>query len=144
LISPVLSVLAGGGAFGWAKGVPVNLTNLDSKWKEFAVSVAGIATNLSLALIFILLLKFGIGGSLYQDLFLKVVVVNIGLGFFNLLPIPPFDGMSILRSFFPSLKHRYQMFEHSPAVMLITVLIASYLFSFIYQPILNTIFSIFF
>lgn len=136
ILVPVTAVIAGFGVFGWAKGVPVNLHNLGaSKFKEFMVSAAGIITNILLAIIFLMLIRFGIGGEVYRELFFKVVVVNIGLAFFNLLPIPPFDGMSILRSIFPGLKHKFQSFEHNPASMIIAILVGSYLFSFIYRDI---------
>ncbi len=145
VIIPVSAVLMGFGVFGWAKGVPVNMANLGgSRLKEFFVSAAGIFTNLLLATLFLLLIKFGIGGEIYKDLFFKVAIVNIGLGFFNLLPIPPFDGMGILRSIFPSLNHRFQHLEYNPASMILAILAGSYLFSFIYRDIVDFIFRIFF
>jgi Zn-dependent protease len=144
IMLPVIAVMSGFGVFGWAKGVPVNIYNLGgSKLKEFFVSAAGVITNLLLATIFLSLIKFGIFSS-YQELFLKVAIVNIGLGFFNLLPIPPFDGMSILRSFFPSLKYKWQHLEHNPAAMIISILVASHIFGLIYPTIIKTITSLFF
>ena len=145
VILPVTAVLSGFGVFGWAKGVPVNLYNLNgSKIKEFLISVAGIVTNLILATIFLLLIKFSILPEVYNDLFKKAAIVNIGLAFFNLLPIPPFDGMSMLRAIFPSLKHKYQNIEHNPVILIAVILVASFLFSFIYKDILDFVFGIFF
>lgn len=136
ILIPVAAVLMGYGVFGWAKGVPINLYNLgSSRLKEFLVSAAGIITNIIIAIIFLLLIKYNIFGQVYEALMFKVVVVNIGLAFFNLLPIPPFDGMSILRSIFPRLKHKFQSFEHNPASMIVAILIGSYLFSFVYRDI---------
>jgi Zn-dependent protease len=144
VLIPVGAVLMGYGVFGWAKGVPVNIYNLGgSRLKEFLVSAAGVITNLILASIFLLLIKYGVGGPVYQELFFKVAIVNIGLGFFNLLPIPPFDGMSILRSIFPSLKHKYQGLEHNPASMIIAILAGSFLFSFIYSDIVRFVTNLF-
>lgn len=144
VILPIIAVMSGTGVFGWAKGVPVNPYNLNTKTKEFLVSVAGIFTNLLLAIIFLFLIKFSIFPEVYNELFIKIAVVNIGLGFFNLLPIPPFDGMSILRSIFPNLKHKYQFIEHNPMVMIGTVLFAGYIFSFFYRDILEFIFKLVF
>ncbi len=145
VILPVTAVLSGFGVFGWAKGVPVNLYNLNgSKIKEFLISVAGIVTNLILATIFLLLIKFNVIPEIYSNLLIKAATVNIGLAFFNLLPIPPFDGMSILRAFFPSLKHKYQHLEHNPVALIVIILVASFLFSFIYKDILDFVFGIFF
>ncbi len=143
ILIPVAAVLMGYGVFGWAKGVPINLYNLgSSRLKEFLVSAAGVITNILIAIIFLILIKFGISAT-HTELFFKVVVVNIGLAFFNLLPIPPFDGMSILRSIFPRLKHKFQSFEHNPASMIVAILIGSYLFSFIYKDIVNFFVRIF-
>ncbi len=158
VIIPVSAVLMGFGVFGWAKGVPVNMANLGgSRLKEFFVSAAGIITNFIIATLFLILMKISsvsFDNSLLQnisdtlkihsDLFFKVAIVNIGLGFFNLLPIPPFDGMGILRSIFPSLNHRFQHLEYNPASMILAILVGSYLFSFIYRDIVDFIFRIFF
>ena len=144
IILPVSAVLMGFGVFGWAKGVPVNMNNLGgSRLKEFFVSAAGIITNLLLATIFLLLIKFNIGNSLYRDLFFRIAIVNIGLGFFNLLPIPPFDGMGILRSIFPSLNHKFQHLEYNPVSMIVAIFLGSFLFSFIYRDIVYFILRIF-
>ncbi len=130
IILPIVAVMSGWGVFGWAKGVPVNMYNLNTKMKEFAVAVAGIATNLIIATVFLLFVKFNIGGQIYQELFLKIAIVNIGLGFFNLIPIPPFDGMQILRAIFPSLKHKFQSLEHNPISMIVAILVAAQIFGF--------------
>lgn len=144
VLLPIMAVMSGLGVFGWAKGVPINPYNLNSRFKEFAVSAAGIFTNLLLATLFLLLIKFSVFPQAYNELFVRVAIVNIGLGFFNLLPIPPFDGIQILRSIFPSLKHKYQMIEHNPVVMTVTVLVAGYIFSLFYRDLLEFIFKIFF
>ncbi len=143
VLLPVIAVMSGFGVFGWAKGVPVNLYNLGSKLKQFMVASAGIVTNLLIASVFLFLVKFGIFQN-YQGLFLKVAIVNIGLGFFNLLPIPPFDGMSMLRSIFPQLGHKYEHLEHNPAAMIISILLASQLFGLIYPSITKFVFEVFF
>ncbi|MDQ5957667.1 MAG: hypothetical protein QG614_642 [Patescibacteria group bacterium] len=144
VILPVIAVLSGWGVFGWAKGVPVNPYNLNTRFKEFAVSAAGIATNLLIATLFLLLIKFGVFPNIYNELFIRIAIINIGLGFFNLLPIPPFDGMQILRSIFPSLKHRYQFIEYNPMLMIIMVLFAGYIFSLFYSDLITFILNIFF
>jgi Zn-dependent protease len=142
IMVPAMGALSGLGIFGWAKGVPVNIYNLNSRFKNFAVSAAGIVTNLLIATLFLILIKLGVEESL-NHIFFKVAVINIGLGFFNLMPIPPFDGMSMLRSFYPSLYHKYSFMEHNPGFMIIAILFASYLFSFIYGDIVSFIIQIF-
>ncbi len=157
VLIPVTAVLMGYGVFGWAKGVPVNMANLGgSRLKEFFVSAAGIITNFIIAFVFLMLMKVSMSDfsntllqnisdtlKLNSELFFKIAIVNIGLGFFNLLPIPPFDGMGILRSIFPSLNHRFQHLEYNPVSMIIAIFAGSYLFSFIYRDIVDFIFRIF-
>ncbi len=90
--------------FGWAKPVPYNPHNLRSRWGETLVALAGSATNLVLAVLFGLLLRFGStlglgGGALY--IAQVICVINLFLGLFNLIPFPPLDGFTALRGALP-------------------------------------------
>ena len=83
---------------GWAKPVPINPYNFtDQKWGTLKVSLAGPATNISLAIIFGILLRF-IPAAVFTVMpglliiFSFVVQINIMLALFNLVPIPPLDG----------------------------------------------------
>jgi Zn-dependent protease len=87
--------------YGWAKPVPVNA--LELRWRGqphprqlmALVAFAGPATNFALALI---------GGLLFNmapDFFLIFILINLGLGLFNLLPIPPMDGGRIAVGLLP-------------------------------------------
>mgnify|MGYP006272064077 CR=1 FL=1 len=91
--------------FGWAKPVPYNPHNLSNqRWGEALVAIAGSATNLLLALIFGLIARFGADlglGSAFVELSALVVFVNLFLGIFNLIPIPPLDGYTFLRAILP-------------------------------------------
>lgn len=90
--------------FGWAKPVPYNPYNLRAKrWGEFLVASAGVATNLALALIFGLVMRFGAGVLPAPALSLAATIafVNLFLGLFNLIPFPPLDGYTALRSALP-------------------------------------------
>jgi len=90
--------------FGWAKPVPYNPYNLkNQRWGEAIVAVAGVATNFILAVIFALVTRFAYahGALLYGDLASTVVLVNLFLGMFNLIPIPPLDGYTFLRGLLP-------------------------------------------
>ena len=90
--------------FGWAKPVPVNYSSLTrARIGLFCVALAGCFTNILIATIALILLQSGVINS-NSTLFVMlsiVVRINIILGAFNLIPIPPLDGSKILMSFFP-------------------------------------------
>lgn len=92
---------------GWAKPVPVNPGNFKHPRRDIAlVSLAGPVSNFLLALVALFLyyplrlaessIVMTIALMLYM-----VAVISIGLGVFNLIPVPPLDGSKILLSFLP-------------------------------------------
>ncbi|MEK7510496.1 MAG: site-2 protease family protein [Patescibacteria group bacterium] len=108
LLLPALLLFVSGGqtTFGWAKPVPVNPFNLrDRKYGSAKVSFAGPASNLGIALLFGLFLRFlpitELNPALVP-LFVNIIFLNLILAIFNLLPIPPLDGSHILFPFLPS------------------------------------------
>lgn len=103
---PLLGYFAGGFIIGWAKPVPFNPYNLrNQKWGEAIVAVAGPLANISLAIIFGLAIRFMAGQAFATSAFISltgfVVMINIILAIFNLIPIPPLDGSKILFAFLP-------------------------------------------
>lgn len=89
--------------FGAAKPVPVNFNNLRPRKLGMAlVSLAGPLSNFILAGLLILPVKFSIVTGPVADIWVKAVIINIILGTFNLLPIPPLDGSKILASALPT------------------------------------------
>ena len=115
IIVPLLLALAPGGLiFGWAKPVPYNPFNLKAgQWGPSLVAAAGPAANILLALIFSFFIRFlpVIGFSLSPaalSLSITIVLLNISLAIFNLVPIPPLDGSKIL---FALLPYRYRDWE---------------------------------
>jgi Zn-dependent protease len=107
----VLSVAVGGFIIGWAKPTPVNTLNLrDRRNSEVVVALAGPGVNLILACVGALVLRaivavdaiepseavFFVLGLLYS-----FVYYNVALMVFNLIPIPPLDGSTILFRFLP-------------------------------------------
>jgi len=106
LLIPGLLVLSGSPIlFGWAKPVPYNPYNLRNKrWGEALVAVAGSATNLLLALLFGLIVRFGVPlglGGAALSLAATICFINLFLGLFNLIPFPPLDGFTTLRGLLP-------------------------------------------
>jgi Zn-dependent protease len=104
-IIPMLTYFGGGFIFGWAKPVPYNPYNLkDQKWGEAKVAAAGPLSNLLIALVFGLILRFGIAdalGSASLEMLHLIIYLNLILAVFNLVPIPPLDGSKVLFSILP-------------------------------------------
>ena len=102
--------------FGAAKPVPYNPYNFtNQKWGEAIVAAAGPAANFAIAGIFSLLIRFSEILSLSESfitLAFGVIMLNIFLAFFNLVPIPPLDGSKILPSLLPRpFKMKYEVFR---------------------------------
>ncbi len=104
VIVPTLAYISGGFIIGWAKPVPFNPYNLRSqKWGEAIVAFAGPASNLLIATIFGLILRFTVNSvpASFSVIVGYVVLINLTLAVFNLVPIPPLDGSKILFTFLP-------------------------------------------
>lgn len=102
VLLPIITSISGGFIFGWAKPVPYNPYNLrHGTWGEALVALAGPASNLILVLIFGLAMRFAPISSGMMEMFALIVLVNISLAIFNLIPIPPLDGSKILFALLP-------------------------------------------
>ena len=105
---PLMLLVFSGGrfVFGWAKPVPYNPYNLRyQRWGPALVGLAGPAANFSLAVLFAGLIRladyYGFGLTPFFLFFHVIVWINLVLGTFNLLPIPPLDGSKILFAVLP-------------------------------------------
>ena len=92
--------------FGWAKPVPYNPNNLSNRrWGPLMVGVAGPLSNILVAVFFGLFVRFrNIAPLIYLDnsffvIAQGIVILNLGLALFNLIPIPPLDGSKVLFAF---------------------------------------------
>ncbi|OGY47075.1 MAG: hypothetical protein A2840_02660 [Candidatus Buchananbacteria bacterium RIFCSPHIGHO2_01_FULL_47_11b] len=105
VLLPLLLYFSTGFAFGYAKPVPVNPYRLSGGSAAYRwVSVAGILTNLALALISAAVLRItdliGVGGSTAGVFFFQIAfILNIVLAVFNAMPFPGFDGFNFLSTF---------------------------------------------
>lgn len=105
---PIILALSNLPVFGWAKPVPVDMRNLQSPRRDFAlVALAGPVSNVVLAAGFILLLQAQ--GGLVPDtgvtstsvVLYLAIFLNLILAAFNMLPIPPLDGGNVLAGLLP-------------------------------------------
>jgi Zn-dependent protease len=110
IIVPGLLLLSSAGfLFGWAKPVPYNPYNLrNQRWGTLLVAVAGVLANFSIAIIFGLIIRFASPEMLlspFMSIVEIVVILNLVLGIFNLIPVPPLDGSKVLFSLLPYKYH---------------------------------------
>ena len=129
ILVPVLLYISGGPIFGGAKPVPVDTRNLKfGAWGMALVAIAGPITNFLIALISFLvgywtgwLNMSGIVGTI----FLELVLVNLGFGIFNLIPIPPLDGSRVLYALAPDVvREGMEKFEKIGIIVVMILVIA--------------------
>ena len=122
---------------GWAKPVPINSRNFKNpKWGFALVALAGPLSNLLLGAVFAILLGVvlaidnktnasGFAGTLIgtvEALFLYAAIVNFVLAFFNMIPLPPYDGSRILFAFLPQ-KAYFAVMRYERYIMLASILV---------------------
>ncbi len=140
---PLLMVISGMPfVFGWAKPVPYNPYNLkDRRYGDAKVGAAGPLTNFVIALFFGLFLRFFPFLNLnFSALIAIIVYINLILGVFNLIPIPPLDGSKILAVFLP-LDTRDRYLNMGRAGFLFIILFV-FLAGELIIPVVNFLFSL--
>ena len=146
----IITALTGPFIIGWAKPVPVQPRYFSNPRKGMMLtSFAGPAVNFILALLFgglyALLVSFLINGTLPLTSVSKFllnaarigILINITLGWFNLLPLPPLDGGHILGGLLPrALAEKYYTISRY-GILILVILIASGLFRHIMGPLVD-------
>lgn len=141
----ILMLFAG---FGWAKPVPVN-PNYFKKYRKglFLVSIAGVVTNILIAVVCAVLFKFVLPlipvGTIFFEFFayffLYCIILNVSLAAFNLLPVFPLDGFRIIESF-TRYDNKFCMFMRRYGTYIFIALVAlSYVASYVGLPWLDVI-----
>jgi Zn-dependent protease len=108
--------------FGWAKPVPINPRYFKNpRTGSLWVSLAGPAANFASALLAGIIIRYFLFPSaLYLGILVSMLLLNIALGLFNLLPIPPLDGSHILETFLPytALQKYREIARYAPLILL--------------------------
>jgi Zn-dependent protease len=139
---------------GWGKPTPVNPLRWRNKnVANVMVSIAGILANLTIAIVALLVFKVlqysrllepgatlaGIAEPVSMFL-LQALFLNVGLAFFNLLPIPPLDGSKVLYTILPdSMKPALEALERFGFILLLLLMQTGFL-SIIFAPVANVVF----
>jgi len=122
IIMPIFLLLISGGSFmfAYAKPVPYNPYNLSNKkWGPALVGIAGPASNLIVAIVFGILVRF-LPFSPFVSLLAIIVYANLLLMVFNLVPIPPLDGSKVLFALLPdSMENLKINLEHYGFIILL-------------------------
>lgn len=131
--------------FGWAKPVPVNPNYFKRPKQGMALTaLAGPASNFVLALVLLLLVRplariaGGAWGMTVLQFLVRASVMSIGLGLFNLIPIPPLDGSKVLFSLLPDRQYNWLLRYERYGMVVLWALVAvgigsSYLSAAIYR-----------
>jgi Zn-dependent protease len=137
--------------FGWAKPVPVNAYNLRHPVRDMAwIAAAGPLSNFALA--FVALLGYRLLQPVtalpflvdpLQGILFYVFLFNLGLGVFNLIPLPPLDGGHFLPYFLPraSWGALHKIEQYGPIILILAVMSGAT--SYVMRPALRVMVALF-
>jgi len=145
VILPAILVLSHAPVFfGWAKPVPYNPNNLRNlKWGTFWVAAAGVIANIFIAVVFGIIIRLSFSFALPDGFYFitsTIVLMNLALAVFNLVPIPPLDGSKILFTLLPSYFYSLIVFMEQYALVLLLIFI--FFFVDLLYPILIFLYQI--
>lgn len=144
LLMPLLLFFMTGGRFlfAYAKPVPYNPYNLkNQKWGPLLVAIAGPISNLSLAFMFGLAIRFLPLSSSLLSLLSVIVYANVLLAVFNLVPIPPLDGSKVLYALMPDSMWKVKQTLEQYGFFILMIFI--FFFFQLISPIIGFIFNLF-
>ena len=112
--------------FGWARPVPVNPYYFKNPRKDIVMmALSGPLANISAAFVTGLFIRnFLLPWQAYQQILLYMILMNLGLGIFNLIPIPPLDGSHILENILsPAAASTYRKIGRYGPILIIGVVL---------------------
>ena len=138
---------------GWGKPVEINPNNFTSNKSRAAcesiVAVAGPAMNIFLAIVFTVIgcaiVRFApaVSNVFIISVFIQeIIIVNLGLGVFNLLPIPPLDGSKIFANILPYNAKRWIETNYQTIYYIFVILWITGLLSRITSPIVGILYEL--
>ncbi|MBI4457665.1 site-2 protease family protein [Candidatus Uhrbacteria bacterium] len=156
LLIPLLGAMSGLPLIGWAKPVPFNAYNLKyPKWGSTIVALAGPGSNFVFAFIYLALLRLCLEfwhlpfTNLLVLFLLTLVMINVALGIFNFIPVPPLDGSKLLEALLTHPKHRqilYTLETKGPMFLLLFIVIDSFsprpILGSLIRAAINAVFSL--
>lgn len=138
--------------FGW--GVPVQIDPRYYKHRrrdEFLVSIAGVVMNFLVAIVFSLIIKvifiiqptwlIGEVGNIVLDIFHYIILINLVLMIFNLLPVPPLDGFGIVTQIFNLEKYSWYYKVYDKGFLILLLLIFLNITDYVLTPGVNFVYS---
>ncbi|MCQ2548051.1 MAG: site-2 protease family protein [Clostridia bacterium] len=144
--------------FGW--GVPVEIDPRhykNQRFGELITALAGVVMNFLIAIVFTVILKFtieiagsgieGTWGYYLNSVIQQIILINLVLMIFNLLPVPPLDGFGIITQLFKldRTDWYWKIYEYGPAILMVLIIfdVTSYIISplviGLYQGLINII-----
>jgi len=124
--------------FGWGKPVIINPNNFKKRRRdEVLVAIAGVCMNFIVGTSLGLLLRLALhssglivfllntdAGSIVFEIWTDIIVINYGLMFFNLIPVPPLDGFNIIGGLFNLHKTKawYFLYRYGQIILIVIVL----------------------
>ena len=126
---------------GWGKPVQINERNFKNPRLGSAItSLAGPLSNFGIVIIFLTFIRLGfITNTILLPVFATIVLVNIILMVFNLIPIPPLDGSKVLYYFLPRSVDIVKLEMYGPFVILMLFIFGRNLLGLLISSVINLI-----
>jgi Zn-dependent protease len=150
-LDPIGTVMLFIARFGWGKPVQFNPYNLriNPAIGSAAVSFAGPASNVLLAIALTLPLRMGLEpGPLEREFLRDCITINVALAAFNLIPIPPLDGFGVLQGILPSSVSRVlePLRAQGPILLLVLVFLPTFggpdVLGMVMRPIMQVLLTV--